>query len=423
MPRPQGCSFRRALTSLISPQRIRQLAQEVGAVKRRRKIDVVALVFSLALGFSGGNRRNLAGLRRAYERATRVMLVPSSFYKRLTEALARLMACLVKEVLDRVAKRFRRLARFHRLRHVLVADGMLIRLHEGLAQHFRPVWTNYMKAAAKLHMVMTVLGRGAHSFQLTHGSRQDVRVLRVGEWLRGRLLIFDLAYYKFALFQQITEHGGYFLSRLKKRSRLCILRGEYAGKTITEVASRLTDTLVDFDVDIPAEGKYWRSRVLPGRVVGQWNDDAKRYHFYLTNMPRQRLESRDVAALYAARWEIELLFRELKVHHRLEQLPTRKRHVAECLIYAALLGVLLSRELRYRLVGADRRQRCPFDRWAVLFAQLALDVLDLLCGPPAARPAIEERLALLLFHEAPDPNRNRPPLAIRAQLGVLRNAA
>jgi hypothetical protein len=37
---------------------------------------------------------------------------------------------------------------------------------------------------------------------------------------------------------------------------------------------------------------------------------------------------------------VELFFRELKLTHRLEQLPTRKRFVAEALIYAALLSLL-----------------------------------------------------------------------------------
>jgi len=76
MPRRRECSFRDALTSLIAPRRIRFLAELLGAVKRVRKIDVVALVYSLVLGFAAGNRRTLASLRRGYERATETTLGP-----------------------------------------------------------------------------------------------------------------------------------------------------------------------------------------------------------------------------------------------------------------------------------------------------------------------------------------------------------
>jgi hypothetical protein len=126
-----------------------------------------------------------------------------------------------------------------------------------------------------------------------------------------------------------------------------------------------------------------------------------------------------VGPIYAARWEVELFFRELKLTHRLEQLPTRKRFVAESLIYAALLSLLLSRRLCQRLLPQKR----PFapERWARLFATFALDILALFL---ARRPSttLERRLARVLRREAPDPNARRPNLLHRVQLGRFRVA-
>ena len=79
----EDTSLRRSLTSLVPPKRIRSLASELGVVQRRRKVDVVALVYALALGFSVGARRSLAGLRRAYERATGTTLAWERLLKRL----------------------------------------------------------------------------------------------------------------------------------------------------------------------------------------------------------------------------------------------------------------------------------------------------------------------------------------------------
>ena len=40
-------------------------------------------------------------------------------------------------------------------------------------------------------------------------------------------------------------------------------------------------------------------------------------------------------AIYAARWEIELLFLGLKSHYRLDHIPSGNRWISESLIYAS----------------------------------------------------------------------------------------
>jgi IS4 transposase len=49
---------------------------------------------------------------------------------------------------------------------------------------------------------------------------------------------------------------------------------------------------------------------------------VEKYHTYITNIPADRLDGEDIATLYSARWEIELIFKELK-----EQI--RYRHPAD----------------------------------------------------------------------------------------------
>ena len=56
-----------------------RLAPRTESVSPSVAVDVVALVYSLVLGFASGDRRTLAGLRRAYERATGTSLVASAF--------------------------------------------------------------------------------------------------------------------------------------------------------------------------------------------------------------------------------------------------------------------------------------------------------------------------------------------------------
>jgi len=149
------------------------------------------------------------------------------------------------------------------------------------------------------------------------------------------------------------------------------------------------------------------------RVVGILDEDADDYHFYITNLPREQILPHDIATIYRCRWEVELLFRELKSRYELDEFDTTKKHVVEILVYAALLTLLVSREL-LDLVSEYAADEAvfPSERWAATFrshAQLILHELSQHLGytpPPLIdrmaedaqkihqeRPILQERLA------------------------------
>jgi putative transposase len=428
--------IRDVLTSVIAPRRVRALARLVGAVRRKRKVDIVALVYAVVLGFASGDRRTLAGLRRAYERVTGTCLVASAFYDRFTVGLTRLMKRLVHDALDDMARTPPRLRHaFAAFTKVLAVDGTVIRLHEALRAQFPSVWPHHMPASAKLHVVMNVVGRGPSTVRITHGSRQDSQLLRVGRWVRGSLLLFDLGYFSSLLFTQIGRHGGFFLTRMRTRGNPRIVactrpeHRRWVGRSLQQILPRLQRETLDVDAEIRATPRWRRGDrrllVTRVRVVGVWNDIEQRHHLYVTNVARDQLAPEQVAAVYAARWEVELLFREIKTHYRIDDVRSRRRQVTECLLYASILALLLSRRLHRLLAPRPTGfpQLHPFDRWAVLFNHIAGELLDLAVGPLAHRQVIALRLRRLLIHEAPDPNRNRLLLPARAQLGQIARAA
>ncbi|GAA0464876.1 hypothetical protein GCM10008985_22280 [Halococcus dombrowskii] len=55
---------------------------------------------------------------------------------------------------------------------------------------------------------------------LSPGERpHDSTEFKTGSWLEGRLLLLDLAHFKFRRFALIDENGGYFVSRLKRDTK------------------------------------------------------------------------------------------------------------------------------------------------------------------------------------------------------------
>lgn len=96
-----------------------------------------------------------------------------------------------------------------------------------------------------------------------------------------------------------------------------------------------------------------------------WNDESRKYHVYLTNLPVDVLSAEEVATLYGCRWEVELVFKELKSEYALDRVNTANRHVVEALLWASILTMVVSRRLhtavRERIKEEYRAPTRPFD--------------------------------------------------------------
>lgn len=422
---PEGTPLLTALSSIIRPKRVEELAREVGVVRRRRKVEATALVWTLVLAFESATGRTIEAMRLAYEKATGQALVRSSFYDRLTRPLAKLLRRLALEALEQlggaalVPEGY--LAGF---RDLLAMDATVLRLHDLLGRSYAACRTNHTKAAAKLHMVMSVIDGSPNQVKLTSERVHDTGPWRrVGQWVRDRLLLFDLGYYSFHLFDRIDQNGGFFLSRLKTNANPVIVdthrtwRGRaipVVGKKLQEVLPRLRRQVLDVEVQVRFKRRSYRGKqsykTRRFRVIAVRNPEAGRYHCYITNIPAKRLPAEDITATYALRWQVELLFKSMRQHGYLGQLPSSKQHVVDCLIWASILAVAASQAL-YRLIRASvpRPRAIPLLRWGAQFAGVARELLRAIVRGDTDQAS--ETLAHLR-RNAPDPNVNRPGRAL-----------
>jgi len=272
----------------------------------------------------------------------------------------------------------------------------VIRLHDALAACWPACRTNHTLAAVKLHTVLNVRGAGPQSIKLTAERVHDGPVLRAGQWVKGRLLLFDLGYFRYGLFAAISAHGGFFLTRLKENAnpRLLGLHRQHRGRAVAveglklhEIRSRLRRAVLDAEAEICFQRRRYagkrRTATMHMRIVGLWDEVREVHHWYITNLPPDRVKAEEIGKIYAARWTIELLFRELKTSYQLESMPSCKSHVVEAFLYASFLTLLASRSLllAVRRWGALEDRRTPLERWARLFVSAAMELLALLLDP------------------------------------------
>jgi putative transposase len=317
MARLAASQIRDPMTRILSPRVIRPAARRLGVVRRERKVDLVALVQVLVLGFDGARRRTIAGFRRAYELATGVTLAPSAFYDRLTPSLAQRLRELTLRAFEDLGAPARRMhLALSAFLEVFIADGSLIRWGDALVPWYPSVWTHHTKASAKLHVILDAATRTPRSFEIHPGKCHDVPLIRIGPWVKNRLLIGDLAYYQGKRFRALQRENGYFLCRMKERTGFIVVGSDdpaEVGRRLRAVLHAHRGETVNLELDYA----FWHIidrdfafRPLRLRVVGDWHEKEQRHRVTMTNASPAQLASQHVAAVYALRWEIELLLRE-----------------------------------------------------------------------------------------------------------------
>lgn len=427
MARPRSIDLRAKLVKIFPSKELQKLGRQTGAVKRQRKVHIVEFFWTVVLGFGTGRERTIAGLRRSYQKATGTKIEESSFYERFTPGFAKMMRLAASNAIQ-----FLFAATGHPLRgplagfqDLIMTDSTVMRLHNLLEDAFPGARTNHSKAALKMHVVMSVMGAGNNSIKVTSGRRHDSKVFTVGGWIQDRLLIFDLGYFHYNLFSRIDRFKGYFLSRLKDSANPTIVsvnrshRGrcvDLVGRKLRDVEEQLKRETLDVMVEVEAKHRVYAGKRSRGkltlRVVGVRDAVTKEYHLYMTNVPIEKLPAEDIQRVYACRWEIELLFKELKSHYRIEDLPSSKPHVVEALVYAAILTLVVSRTILRALQKKmpDKIDRLPAQRWAGIFASIAQELLLLVVQPPRLTELTERLVTAMILNEAVDPNANRPTL-------------
>src|SRR5271157_820704 len=359
MAQSHAVPVRDTLHKLFPAEFLIALAKATAAVKRVRKVSPVELFWTVVLGFGVGRERSIAGLRRAYEKTTGQTIEESSFYDRFTPGFAKMLKQAALRALEQGVGASRALqGHLAGFRDVILTDSTVVRLHDLLKKTYPGSRTNHSQAALKAHWIMSVSGAGKHSVRITPGHRHDGPVFRVGKWVAGKLLMFDLGYFRYQLFDCICRNQGFFLSRLKANANPVIVaenaihRGRarnLVGKRVWDAVEGLERETIDVMVQVEFKRRGYAGRTSKGtrllRVVGLRDETSGDYHLYMTNIEPERLPPQDVQTTYALRWQIELLFKELKRHYHLEEMPSAKSEIVEALLHAAIVTLVVSRAL------------------------------------------------------------------------------
>ena len=386
--------FQTLLTSLLPQTFLKSIACETQALVRENRFCLWTFVWTLLFGFSSNPRRTLAGFHETYLLYAPKSLSKSSFNQRFSPFMSKMFKRIFQHLLKQQTTLTPHQGLLADFADILSIDSTIIRLADALQRIFKGVST---PAAIKLNLVYNGK-KGLKRLKIAPGSHSEKKLLRVGKWVKNALVLLDKGYYCLESLHQIHQLGGKFIIPLKNNANPDVI--SVAGwEDFDEPVGFQTVQGCFNGEDFDAWVKFKQLQV-PFRVVGLWHEDD--YHWYLTNLD-ESYSPLEIGILYRYRWTVELLFKQLKSGHGLNELPCARREVIEVLIYAALCAWLLSQQIRSRVADASKDMR-----WNSLFCRHAGTLLDVILTG-------SERLSLKLWEMlsklARDPNRRRRSLS------------
>jgi IS4 transposase len=178
---------------------------------------------------------------------------------------------------------------------------------------------------------------------------------------------------------------------------------------------KLKRQVIDVEVEVEFKRRKYngkqRGDVKRFRLVATYNVEEEKYHLYITNIPVDHLNAEDIAVLYSARWEIELIFKELKSRYGIDMLPTSNPEIVEALLWVGILTLIVSRRVYLMVFSAnlENAPRYTHLRWATIFAEKSYRLLDAVLDYAEIDAGLME-LFEVYQSQALDPNVNRKRL-------------
>lgn len=416
------------LRELMSYEELESAARASGAIVRERRLHpVVMLEAMLATGGNSGGR--LADALRYLEVAHGIKVDRSSFYKRLNESFAKFVHAVMTRVMASrtVAEHPELQGKLAGFADLWAYDSTSVTLRRSMAELFG-VGGASDRAGAKLHAGFSLRTNAIVRPKITAQRTSDERGIDLGRDVGDVLVLLDRGYSRHGLFESIESDGGFYLTRLKTSTNPVVTRA-HRGRVGNAVVKHLTldealeSGVLDMnrEIDLAVELTLGKHRSLTARVVGLpmvEPDGTTKVWWYLTNLPRETYPPELVRELYRLRWQVELLWKNLKGRFRLDDIEAHTEHNVRLIMESAILAHFLSLGVLDAVTTPAERKKLTVGRMALAFPFALPNIVRLLKETDedeALQRALRLRRAIMRSASDTNPKRTRQVAAKRIQ--------
>ena len=201
-------------------------------------------------------------------------------------------------------------------------------------------WARFrkQKGAIKLHTLLDLRGNIPSFIEITDGKIHDVNILDILVPEPGSFYIMDRGYIDFMRLYTLHLYGAFFVIRAKSNMSFRRLYSYPVDKsTGLKCDQTIVLTGVDTSVDYPEKLR---------RIKYYDTDTHKEFNFLTNNFT---IPAMTVAQLYKQRWQIELFFKWIKQHLRINSFFGTSENAVKTQIWIAITVYVLVAIIKKRL--------------------------------------------------------------------------
>ena len=184
------------------------------------------------------------------------------------------------------------------------------------------------KGGIKVHTVIRAEEGLPYNVHFTSAATHDHIMLNKLKLSNGAFLAMDRAYIDYAVFEQFTKEGVFYVTKMKKNQRFEVQESNF--RVNEEGLAVLNDALVIF-----TKGEIQHK----SRKIEYWEKEKLQSSVLLTN--NFDLDPEEIIAIYKRRWQIELLFKQLKQNFPLKYFYGESVNAIKTQIWVTLIANLL----------------------------------------------------------------------------------
>lgn len=200
-------------------------------------------------------------------------------------------------------------------------------------------WASFRstKGAIKLHVGLNHDGYLPQFVTITEGKTSDVEMVRTLTFPSGSIVVVDRGYNDYGWYNQLTEKGVFFVTRLKANAQYRVINRQPVLKN-KGLTSDQTIRLTSIQA-----AKKCPSQL---RRVGYRDIDTGKHYIFLTN--NFKLAARTIADIYKARWQVELFFKWIKQNLKIKSFIGTSKNAVMTQIWIAMCVYLLLAFIKFQ---------------------------------------------------------------------------
>ena len=203
-------------------------------------------------------------------------------------------------------------------------------LFKGVGRHPK---TGRKKGGIKVHTVIHANEGVPSDIKFTSAATNDSFMLKPSTLSKGDIMAMDRAYIDYEKFEQLTRRGVIYVTKMKKNLKYKIL-----SDAMYQTPAGLMEVRIQ-EVEFIKQKKGGETIRHKSRIITYADVKKRKLISLLTN--NMESDPEEVIAIYRQRWEIELLFKQMKQNFPLKYFYGESANTIKIQIWVTLIANLL----------------------------------------------------------------------------------